>query len=232
MVERDVGSTPVAEAPGQPAGVDAAHGDQVVALQPGVEVLGVAVVGRVGDVRAEDRAPGGGRGRLDVFRVGADVADMGEGEGDDLPGVGGICQDFLVAGHRGVEAELAERGAVGARAPAPEDAAIVQEQPRRRPVRFLRDVGRARGNGRRRPVSRAACGPGRYVFFQLGQSFSGLPGVLIPALPERPATPPEPGQIKGLCCTASIDRRDGASGCHGKNRDISGASACGGFAAL
>ncbi len=48
---------------------------------------------------------------LDVLVVDADDPDMGEGEGDDLGGVGGIGQDFLVAGHRGVEADLADRRA-------------------------------------------------------------------------------------------------------------------------
>ena len=80
-------------------------------LQPGVELFGGAVVGGVGDVGPEhDAADARERRhvhRLDVLVVGADVADMGEGEGDDLAGVGGVGQDLLVAGHRGVEADLA-----------------------------------------------------------------------------------------------------------------------------
>jgi len=31
---------------------------------------------------------------------------MREGEGDDLPGIGGVRQDFLIAGDRRVEAQL------------------------------------------------------------------------------------------------------------------------------
>ena len=46
---------------------------------------------------------------LDVLVVDADIADVREGEGDDLPGVGGIGEDLLVAGHGGVEADLADR---------------------------------------------------------------------------------------------------------------------------
>ena len=46
--------------------------------------------------------------RLDILVVGADIADMREGEGDELSGIGGIGEDLLIAGHRGVEADLAD----------------------------------------------------------------------------------------------------------------------------
>ena len=39
---------------------------------------------------------------------------MREGEGDDLPGIGGIGEDLLIAGHGGIEADLADRGTGGA----------------------------------------------------------------------------------------------------------------------
>ena len=54
---------------------------------------------------------GGGVDDLDVLVVDADDPDMGEGEGDDLGGVGGVGEDFLVARHRRVEADLADRRA-------------------------------------------------------------------------------------------------------------------------
>ena len=41
-----------------------------------------------------------------VLNVGARVADVGEGESHDLPRIGGIGHDFLVAGHRRVEAKF------------------------------------------------------------------------------------------------------------------------------
>ena len=62
------------------------------------------------------RGAGGHVHRLDVFLIGADIAHMRKGEGDDLAGIGGISQDFLVAGHGGVEADLADRMAGGAKA--------------------------------------------------------------------------------------------------------------------
>jgi hypothetical protein len=51
---------------------------------------------------------------LDVLVVGADVADVRKSESDDLPGIGGIGEDFLIAGHGGVEAHLANGAADGA----------------------------------------------------------------------------------------------------------------------
>ena len=66
--------------------------------------------------------------RLDVFVVGADIADMREGEGDELAGIGGIGEDLLIAGHRGVEADLADRMALGAEAKAFQHGAVGQHE--------------------------------------------------------------------------------------------------------
>ena len=68
-------------------------------------------LGGLGRVPLHHHAGGEGLGGLVVLGVHPDVADVREGEGDDLPGVGGIGHDLLVAGHRGVEAELADRDA-------------------------------------------------------------------------------------------------------------------------
>jgi len=91
--------------------------------------LGGAPVAGLGDVLFHHQAAGGHIRGLDVLRVGADIADMRKGEADDLAGVGRVGQGFLVAGHAGVEAELAHspRG-VSAEAAAPEDGAVRQHQ--------------------------------------------------------------------------------------------------------
>ena len=60
---------------------------------------------------APTAAERGGIDDFDVLVVDADDPDMREGEGDDLGGVGGVGQDFLVAGHRRVEADFADRRA-------------------------------------------------------------------------------------------------------------------------
>jgi hypothetical protein len=97
---------------GESAGVDAGQADDAARLQPLVEMLGGAVVRGIGDRGAQDHAACARRcrhvHRLDVFIVGADIADVREGEGDELPGIGRIGEDFLIAGHRGVEADLAD----------------------------------------------------------------------------------------------------------------------------
>ena len=85
--------------------------------------------------RQHDAAHPGGRGgvdALDVFLVGAHIADMREGEGDDLAGIGRVGQDLLVARHRGVEADLAGRLADGADAEAFENRAVLEHENGRR----------------------------------------------------------------------------------------------------
>src|SRR3546814_17743886 len=64
----------VAHPAGEGAGVDAAETDEVVRSQPGVEVLRVAPARRLGDVVAPHDAARRRGDRLDVFRLGADVA--------------------------------------------------------------------------------------------------------------------------------------------------------------
>ena len=57
---------------------------------------------------------------------------MREGEGDELAGIGGIGEDLLVTGHRGIEADFADRVAFGAEAEAFQHGAVGQHQERGR----------------------------------------------------------------------------------------------------
>ncbi len=57
---------------------------------------------------------------------------MREGEGDELPGIGGIGQDLLIAGHGGIEADLADRVAFGAEAKAFQHGPVGKHQERGR----------------------------------------------------------------------------------------------------
>ena len=72
--------------------------------------------------------------------IGADIADMGEGEGDDLPRVARIGHDLLIAGHRGVEADLADRLPLRAEAPAPDQGPVRQRQHARGTARIVGGV--------------------------------------------------------------------------------------------
>ena len=148
--QRAVGSAAVADAPCQPARVDAGDGGQAVRAEPVVERARRPPARGCGDGLAQNASPDRRRRRLDVFGVGADVTDVGEGEGDDLAGVGGIGEDFLIAGHRGIEADLAHRLADGPGAPAPEYRSVGQHEGRvgaRRPFRRRRRQGGGEGLG-------------------------------------------------------------------------------------
>ena len=63
---------------------------------------------------ANDQAGGVDRGGFEVFGIGAGVADVRIGQRDDLPAVGRVGEDFLIARHGGVEHHLARRIALGA----------------------------------------------------------------------------------------------------------------------
>ena len=121
----------LADAAGERAGVDAADARKAHGREPGVEMLEGAEVGRIGDVGPQDEAARRGRDGLHVLLVGADVADMREGEGDDLGGVGGVGQNLLIARHRGVEADLSDRRALRTQAPTPIESAVGEDQRRR-----------------------------------------------------------------------------------------------------
>ena len=121
---------------GQRAGIEPGEPDDAAAFQPGVEIARGAIVGRGRDGGMQHDAARAGRCRevdgLDVFLVGTDIADMGKCEGDDLAGIGGIGEDLLIAGHGGVEADLADGMAGRAEANAFEYGAVRQNEKRRR----------------------------------------------------------------------------------------------------
>jgi hypothetical protein len=63
-----------------------------------------------------------------VIQVGADVADVRIGEADDLPGVAGIGEDFLVAGEAGIENDFAAAPGDGSgRAPCKDSPVLERE---------------------------------------------------------------------------------------------------------
>ena len=134
--DHGVGHALAADQRGQRAGVDAGKADDAARLQPLVEMARGAVVRGIGDGGAQDHAARARRRRhvhrLDVFVVGADIADMREGEGDELPGIGGIGEDLLIAGHRGVEADFADRVAFRAEAEALQHGAVGKHEERGR----------------------------------------------------------------------------------------------------
>src|SRR5262249_11682791 len=97
----------------QSPGVETAHPDHAACPQPIAELARCAVARGRSDAGMKNDATRRRRGSqvhgLDVLFVGSDVPDMWKGERDDLTGIGRIGEDFLVPGHRGVEAYLAYR---------------------------------------------------------------------------------------------------------------------------
>ena len=96
--------------------------------KPRLEGLVGAPIGRSGNVCTRHHADRGlateeTRGFL-VLDIGTDITHMRKGEADDLAGIGRVGQDFLVARHRRVEAQLSNGLALCARALSVEDAAI------------------------------------------------------------------------------------------------------------
>ena len=167
-----------AQQAGQAPRIDAGDADEAALLEPAFEMLHRTPIGWLGDVGAQHEPERRRRACLQVVVVGSDIADMGKGEGDDLPGVGRIGQNFLVAAHCGVEADLAHSFALRAEAPAMKDRSVGERE-------------RRSGGRRSSPGHRLSCGPAapcrRPVRIKGARSVVGaLPGSSIdPILPLR-----------------------------------------------
>ncbi len=116
------------KASGKGAGVDAVDAGDVVVFEILVEGLGRSpVAGDLTEV-VGDRAAYVGAIGFFVEGVDAGVAEFGVGEGDNLAQVAGICHDFLIAGHAGVEDDFADDRAGCAKGVAAIDGAIGEDQ--------------------------------------------------------------------------------------------------------
>ncbi len=142
--QRALRRSAIADAPGEPPRIDARDGHQVAHFQPGVQVFRRPPVGGIGNGLAQDTAADRRRGRFNVFRVDADIADVGKRERNDLARVGRIGQDFLIARNGRVEADLAHGHALGAGTLPPVDGSVFEDECR---IRRRRAAGRARRAG-------------------------------------------------------------------------------------
>ena len=93
------------------AGVDALDAGNLVLSQKVVQGALLAPVAAVGRQFTNDQGGDPGAARFEIDSVGAVVVDEGVGEGDDLSPIGGVGGYLLIAGHAGVEDQLA--GGVG-----------------------------------------------------------------------------------------------------------------------
>jgi hypothetical protein len=67
-------------------------------------------------------------GRFLVVEVGADIADMGIGQADDLAGIARVGENFLITGEAGVENDFAAAARDGAGRAAVKDAPVLERQ--------------------------------------------------------------------------------------------------------
>ncbi len=68
--------------------------------------------------------------------IGADIADVRIGEADDLPGVAGVGENFLVTGERGVKNDFAAAASASARRAAVKDSSVLERENRASWLRF------------------------------------------------------------------------------------------------
>src|SRR3546814_10396234 len=101
-------------------------------LHPLIKGLDITEIAWLRHILPHNAAKGMGRVSLHILKIGADIADMGKGEVDDLPGIARVSHDLLLAGHRRVEADLANRLANRAEAASEQDGAVSKDQYRRR----------------------------------------------------------------------------------------------------
>ena len=65
---------------------------------------------------------------FDILGIDAIVANVRIREGDDLLAVAGVCEDFLIAGERGIENHLTNCRAWGSNGIADKDCAVCKRQ--------------------------------------------------------------------------------------------------------
>ena len=111
---------------GQLAGVDVGDANDVVRLEVIGEGLLIAEIGGKYRKVPDDQSLSMDLTGLFIFAVGAGVAYMGVSESNDLTGIRGICEDFLIARHRRIENHFTNGTSLGAYRHAFEHSSIFQ----------------------------------------------------------------------------------------------------------
>jgi hypothetical protein len=110
------------------ARVDVGNGHRALTHEVGRERLAQAEVAGQQRQILDDQARGMDLVGFDVLGVDAIVADVRVRERHELLAVAGVGEDFLVAGHRGVEHHFADGGAGGTDRIADKDRAVCERQ--------------------------------------------------------------------------------------------------------
>src|SRR5215469_9033866 len=77
----------ITDSTGEPPRIHAGDSDQAVRFKPSLEGLGGAVIRRRSNRGAQHKPAGDRRRGFDVLRIGSDVANVWEGEGNDLASI-------------------------------------------------------------------------------------------------------------------------------------------------
>ena len=118
----------IADDAGDGAGIHLAQAGHIAFLQQLRKRFGIAEVGGLVAVFTNHHAAQGGHAGFAVLIVDAVVADEGVGHQHHLVGIAGIGHDLLIAHHRGIEHQLAQRIRFRAEADAHELSAVCQHQ--------------------------------------------------------------------------------------------------------
>jgi hypothetical protein len=110
------------------ARIDIPDGGNFVAIQIELGRFRGAPVRR--DLRkfADDQRFDVRAGRFFIVKIGADIADVRIGEANDLPGVAGVGENFLITGEAGIENDFAAAARDGASRTAVKYAPVFQSE--------------------------------------------------------------------------------------------------------
>src|SRR5690554_1806674 len=128
MGNHSIGRTRSPDPPRERARINTGYADPPLRRHPLVKRLAVTKAARLGHIFTDDTTKCMRRIGLDILVIRADITDMGESESNDLPRIARVGHNFLIAGHRCVKANFANRRTSRAKAPAPYDTAICQHQ--------------------------------------------------------------------------------------------------------
>ena len=120
--------TQAAQPAGELARVDVGNGHRTFAHQVGRQGFGGAEVADQQGQVLDDKACGLDFSGFDVLGIDPVTANVRVRECHDLLAVAGVSEDFLVAGHGGVEHHFADGGASGTNRIADKDRAVCERQ--------------------------------------------------------------------------------------------------------
>ena len=146
MSNHRIGHTLIANERRERPRIKTRNADDPARLKPRIEMPRRTKIGGLGNRGMDNHAPHARCRchiqRFNIFVIDADIADMGKSESNDLAGIGRIGQDFLIARHGRVEANLARRDPLCAN-PEPFEHGAIGEHEERCRARF-RPSGRCR----------------------------------------------------------------------------------------